>query len=290
MSSEISYDPVTAIDENEAVGSIANIFEDIRDTMNIPLVTSIWRGLAGMENSLDKVWNMAKPIYEQENSEGKLNEIINTIQLSIPKPLTKTEIINSKLSKNDWKNILIVLKAYNRSNGMNMVVLHAMIKLNFPKIPRDLKKNKIVNLSVIPELLSKDDIDKKTWNLIRDINSISAPNGRNSHVATLWRHLAHWPKFLALINKKLISLNNDGIIQSLLKNTSTQLNENGLNLNYKSSFEHDLSARVYSTIKDYVFEETQVIRMVVIGHIIQHWIKAQPRLEIFGLYQVERLN
>ena len=281
MSSEISYDPVTAIDENKAVGSMANIFEDIRDTMNIPLVTSIWRGLAGMEkNSLDKVWNMAKPIYEQENSEGKLNEIINTIQLSIPKPLTKTEIINSKLSKNDWKNILIVLKAYNRSNGMNMVVLHAMIKLNFPKIPRDIKKNKTVNLSVIPELLSKDDIDKNTWDLIRDINSISASNGRDSHVATLWRHLAHWPKFLELINKKLISLNSDGIIKSLLKNTSTQLNENGLNLNYKNTFKHDLSPRVYSTIKDYVFEETQVIRMVVIGHIIQHWIRAQPRLEI----------
>ena len=145
-------------------------------------------------------------------------------------------------------------------------------------------------MSVIPELLSKDDIDKKTWDLIRDINSISAPNGRNSQVATLWRHLAHWPKFLALINQKLISFNNDGIIQSLLKNTSTQLNENGLNLNYKNTFKHDLSPRVYSTIKDYVFEETQVIRMVVIGHIIQHWIRAQPRLEIFGLYQVERLN
>jgi len=280
MSSEISYDPVTVIDENEAVGSIANIFEDIRDTMNIPLVTSIWRGLAGMENSLDKVWNMAKPIYQQENPEGKLNEIINTIQLSIPKPITKTEMINSELSKNDWKNILNVLKAYNRSNGMNMVVLHAMIKLNFPKITGGFKKKDALDLSVIPELLSKDDVDKETWDLIRDVNSISAPNGRNSHVATLWRHLAHWPKFLALINQKLISFNNDGIIQSLLKNTSSQLNENGLNLNYKNTFKHDLSPRVYSTIKDYVFEETQVIRMVVIGHIIQHWIRAQPRLEI----------
>ena len=280
MSSEISYDPVTVIDENEAVGSIANIFEDIRDTMNIPLVTSIWRGLAGMENSLDKVWNMAKPIYQQENPEGKLNEIINTIQLSIPKPITKTEMINSELSKNDWKNILNVLKAYNRSNGMNMVVLHAMIKLNFPKITGGFKKKDALDLSVIPELLSKDDVDKETWDLIRDINSISAPDGRNSHVATLWRHLAHWPKFLALINQKLISFNNDGIIQSLLKNTSSQLNENGLNLNYKNTFKHDLSPRVYSTIKDYVFEETQVIRMVVIGHIIQHWIRAQPRLEI----------
>ena len=96
-----------------------------------------------------------------------------------------------------------------------------------------MKKNKIVNLSVIPELLSKDDIDKKTWNFVREVNSISAPNGLDSHVATLWRHLAHWPIFLKLIYEKLSPLNNDGIIQSLLKNTSTQLNENGLNLTIK---------------------------------------------------------
>ena len=48
MSSDISYDPVSAIDENEAVGLTADIFLDIRQTMKIPLVTSIWRGLAAV--------------------------------------------------------------------------------------------------------------------------------------------------------------------------------------------------------------------------------------------------
>ncbi|MFL2819415.1 MAG: hypothetical protein ACJ0BR_07155 [Candidatus Puniceispirillales bacterium] len=33
MSFDISYDPVSVIDENEAVGSIADIFLDIRQTM-----------------------------------------------------------------------------------------------------------------------------------------------------------------------------------------------------------------------------------------------------------------
>ena len=37
MSSDISYDPVSAIDENEAVGLTADIFLDIRQTMKIPL-------------------------------------------------------------------------------------------------------------------------------------------------------------------------------------------------------------------------------------------------------------
>ena len=54
MNSDISYDPVSVIDEKEAIGETAKIFKDIRETMNIPLITSIWRGLAEIDDSLKK--------------------------------------------------------------------------------------------------------------------------------------------------------------------------------------------------------------------------------------------
>jgi len=60
---DISYDPVTAMDEASATGETAEIFADIRLTMGIPLITSIWRGLAGMEDSLPVAWAMAKPVF-----------------------------------------------------------------------------------------------------------------------------------------------------------------------------------------------------------------------------------
>ena len=41
MSADFSYDPVTAIDEATATGVTAEIFADIRQTMGIPLITSI---------------------------------------------------------------------------------------------------------------------------------------------------------------------------------------------------------------------------------------------------------
>ena len=44
---------------------------------------------------------------------------------------------------------------------------------------------------------------------------------------------------------------------------------------YVEIFNHNLSPKAYSTVKDYVFKETQVIRMVIIGHIIQNWIESQ---------------
>jgi hypothetical protein len=52
MTADFSYDPVTVIDEAKVVGETAALFAEIRQTMRIPLVTSIWRGLAGMDDSL----------------------------------------------------------------------------------------------------------------------------------------------------------------------------------------------------------------------------------------------
>ena len=95
MSSELSYDPVSAVDESDATGAVAETFRDIRQTMNIPIVTSIWRGLAGMDNGLEKVWLLAKPIYQNANPGAKLNEIISNINLTLPEDLTESEIINN---------------------------------------------------------------------------------------------------------------------------------------------------------------------------------------------------
>jgi hypothetical protein len=50
MTADFAYDPVTAIDEAKAVGETAALFAEIRQIMRIPLVTSIWRGLAGMDD------------------------------------------------------------------------------------------------------------------------------------------------------------------------------------------------------------------------------------------------
>ena len=52
MTVDFAYDPVTAMDEATATGETAVLFSEIRQTMRIPPVTSIWRGLAGMDDSL----------------------------------------------------------------------------------------------------------------------------------------------------------------------------------------------------------------------------------------------
>ena len=119
---DFSYDPVTAIDEVKASGETAKIFSDIRNTMGIPLITSIWRGLAGMNNNLPKVWRLAKPIYKSGKPEKALFEMIEKLNLPIPKPLKNITIERTNLSNEDIINIKqIIIKQghlyYDNRNG-----------------------------------------------------------------------------------------------------------------------------------------------------------------------------
>lgn len=56
-------DPVPAIAESEATGSIAEIFADIRSVYRVGVVNLIWRHLATIPGGLPWVWTMARPLY-----------------------------------------------------------------------------------------------------------------------------------------------------------------------------------------------------------------------------------
>jgi hypothetical protein len=87
MTVDFAYDPVTAMDEATATGETAVSFAEIRQTMQIPLVTSIWRGLAGMGDSLRLAWAAAKPIYENGEPERAPTRGVAALGLPRPEPL-----------------------------------------------------------------------------------------------------------------------------------------------------------------------------------------------------------
>ena len=52
------------IPEKEAKGKVAEIYDDIRATLDISMVNTIWRNLALKEEVLEWVWYSLKPIYK----------------------------------------------------------------------------------------------------------------------------------------------------------------------------------------------------------------------------------
>jgi len=269
--SDFSYDPVTAINEEDAKGRTAEIFLDIRKTMNIPLITSIWRGLASMDHSLEEVWTLTKPIYLSGAPELALNKMINSVHLPTPKIINKIHL--KTLKENDLQNIKEIIKVYNKSNGMNLMALSALVMSDFkPRVNIINVTPKIVKPTFL-RLMTKDEISSETWSIVRKVNSIGSPQGLDSHVATLWRHLAHWPSFLSLVYDNFIPLDLNGEIIKAQENILNHVQENGINLKRQKIKYSEINDITRNTIRDYVHTNNQVIRMVVLGNMMNKWLR-----------------
>lgn len=259
---DFSYDPVTAINENEAKGKTAEIFEDIRNTMNIPLITSIWRGLASMDNSLEDIWLLTKPIYLSGSPELALTNMINNINLPTPS-------INNHfkdLKKSDLIHIENIVTAYNKSNGMNLMALSALVMSEYkPRVAITNIPRKII-VPTFPKLRNKEEISPESWLKVRKINSLGSSQGLESHVATLWRHLSYWPEFLSVIYDSFKSFHENGDLEKVFVEVLYYLNTNGINLRRQKFKYKNITNEALTTIKNYVSMPNQVIRMVVLGN------------------------
>jgi hypothetical protein len=272
MSSDFSYDPVTALDEASATGQAAEIFADIRRTMRIPLVTSIWRGLAGMEDSLSRVWTLARPIYASGLPEHALARAIARTTLPRPEPLAPTQLACLGLRERDLNDIRAILGAYNRSNGMNLVALAALVTPPSPEGANRAAATPVPSWPPLRPLLAREAIPDATWTMVRHVNAFGAP-GIDSAVATLWRHLAHWPGFLALVYSAFAPLQSGGVLDAANAQMVAVALEEGSRMAALRPAQLEISQRALDTIASYVKSPTQVARMVTIGHALANWLK-----------------
>jgi hypothetical protein len=272
MRSVFTYDPVTAANEATATGETAKTFADIRRTMGIPLVTSIWRGLAGMEDSLPRAWAIAEPLFRTGQPEAALARVIARAELPMPEPLTPTQLACVGIGAGELEKARAVIAAYNRSNGMNLVAFAAMIAPSRSGSSLDDAVPTFPEWRSFPALQSQSDIDPGIWDMIRRCNSIGA-RGPDAFVATLWRHLAHWPGLLALTHAAFAPLRSSGVVNAAMARTVDLAAAEGARMAGLHAGIDNLSEQARGTIEAYVTEPTVVARMVVVGHTLAKWLE-----------------
>ena len=273
--SDFAYDPVTAIDESAAAGDTALIFAEIRRTMDIPLVTSIWRGLAGMDNSLRPTWDAAKPIYESGEPERALARSIAAANLPSPEPLAPTALTCIGMTEGDVRTARAVIAAYSRSNGLNLMALAALIAptaTGSGAVLAATSRASAVQWPLpLPPLLPREAIAADTWDIIRRVNAFGAA-GLDAGIATLWRHLAHWPGLLALIHCAFAPLQSRGLIDEANARLVALSDTEGARMAHLRPTLPTLSPKALAAITGYVRSPTQVARMVGIGHALASWL------------------
>src|SRR5271170_3832491 len=275
---------VPAVAEADAVGEIADIFADIRNVYRVDVVNLVWRHLATFPGALPWVWESVRTLYVDGTIEREAAALRASIALTGGATLPTTALAAAGLSKQDWEQIRAILAAYNRTNAMALVALSA-VRCKVAGIagpasgavargaPSPVEFQRRIQL---PALLDLDDLSPEVVILVVKMNSLGAQDA--SIMASMYRHLAHWPAFLALAWTIIAPLDADYRLDRAIKDARARAHASACTIipclqTPALNLEPDIRANVACALDR--FTGDLIPRMVVIGALLGHATTSQ---------------
>jgi hypothetical protein len=218
----VMTDPVPAITEAAATGEIAEIFADIRGVLGVEVVNLIWRHLATIPRALPWAWGILRPLYIDGTIAAEAAALRCDLDLPwlprfLPEIITAVGLLDSDISK-----IRNVLAAYDRTNAMALIALSALLlRLDDEPPSRDAASSRSEESREpppaipLPSLLDMADLAPTTAELVLTLNRLGTRRGEPI-LATMYRHLAHWPTYLALAWAMIAPLDADGSLEQAI--------------------------------------------------------------------------
>jgi hypothetical protein len=220
-----SSDPVAAITEAEATGATAALYRDIRATLGVPVVNLIWRHLATFPGALPWAWHALKPLYDRGAIQSQAFALRQGLAVPVCPGLSSATLAAIGLSATDLESITTVLGSYERSNSMNMIALATLAThlegaapANAPGAHLSAPKEPALD-GTMPTLPALDDMAPNVRELVE---ALSVFGGVDAILPTMYRHLAHWPGYLALIHVLLAPVAQDGRLADMIKAAKTE--------------------------------------------------------------------
>ena len=215
-----SGDPVPSITEADATGDVATLYTDIRATLGVPVVNLIWRHVATMPGGLAFAWQSVRPLYLSGAISAEATALrAGLARLNRP-GLTRATLASVGLSASDLAGIDTVLESYERSNAMNMIAVAALLAFlkndtppASPAAPAAAPSPQPPLEGELPALPAPGQLAPDTVALIDDLNLIGR---RTKIVPTMYRHLSHWPPYLALIHVLLRPLDENQALEPII--------------------------------------------------------------------------
>jgi len=208
-------DPVPAITEADAGGEVAAIFADIRHVLGVGVVNLIWRHLATHPGALTWVWGTLRPLYVDGSIGAEAAALHGALAFPELPPLPAQVLAAAGLSGLDIEAIRNVLAAYDRTNAMALIALSAALsRLDGPAGTSAAESVEMVpagppDVLPLPSLLNLADMSPATAELVLMLNRLGTRQG-DPVLASMYRHLAHWPPYLALAWTIVAPLDADG--------------------------------------------------------------------------------
>jgi len=208
-------DPVAAVPEAEATGETAELFADLRETLGVPVVNLIWRHLATIPGGLGWAWQSVRPLYVSGAIDAAVAAHYTGAALPSVPPIPRAVLRSAGIDARAESDIRRVLDSYHRSNAMNLYGLTTLLlrldgatPSHAPRATSHGCPRTIVEGS-LPRLLMQSEMAPETAELVGLLNMLGERNNGRI-VASMYRHLAHWPTFLSLFWALVAPLDADG--------------------------------------------------------------------------------
>jgi len=210
-------DSIPAIPEADASGDIATLYEDLRVSLGVPFVNLIWRHLATIPGGLAWTWTLVKPLYLSGELDRLSAGTSALVALPSLEPLPDFVWDSAAIDRDARAVIIALIESYNRANGVNFLALLTAVSVlrdglpanagNKPALPRADQHR--ASTPALPPLPGLSELPPHLLALVRELDQFGRL-GPSEAIASLYRHLAHWPAFLSIAYTALESLHRSG--------------------------------------------------------------------------------
>jgi hypothetical protein len=213
---------VPAILETAASGEVAEIFADIRATLNTSVVNLIWRHLATMPGALPWAWSTLRPLYLGP-AIAHAEAVRRTLTLPAVPPLSRDALAAAAIDPTALANIRTILRSYHHTNALALAILSALLERYDPTTTDPVHPAETISASAgtkLPPLPPMADLPGEVQRLIQELNGYGE-DGAPDLIASMYRHLSYWPPYLALVRTMLAPLQADGSLNALTRSART---------------------------------------------------------------------
>ncbi|MCD0505930.1 hypothetical protein [Bordetella petrii] len=277
-------DPVPAIAEADATGELAALYQDIRVTLNVPFVNLVWRHLATIPGALPWTWASVRPLYALPLFDDAADALARVPELDVAvEPCLPDALQLVGIDASQQRQIGSLLADYGHANARALLALLAAgARLADSAACRTPPAQAVAGAASVPgvrgtrvpgahlALPGLDALSPAMLQVIRTLNSYGQI-ADTAIVGSLYRHLAHWPGFLALACTALAQPQRGGVLQAAVRRTlgDAQVAARQLPLPDVDAGALEPTARAAAMASLAAFTSQAISRMVVMGYAMQ---------------------
>ena len=211
-------DSVPSIAEAAATGEIADIYADIRSVLHTSVVNLIWRNLATLPGALRWTWSTVRPLYLAAAA-PHAEAVRRTLRLPDMPQLSLDTLMAAGIDRPALAAIRATLDSYHHTNALALVVLSALLERYDPGTGDCAEPSEAVpaaDRTELPALPAMAALAPEVQRLIAELNQFGEDTDPHL-IASMYRHLAYWPPYLAIVRTMLAPLQADGQLNALTR-------------------------------------------------------------------------